>query len=248
MKNILESQSSDKSILSRFMNLFRCLFFLIILSPAILFSAIHYIRPKKTGSTTVINLLRNQLGDERFYQVGGENLITASDWDEAVEKISRLPPIGSKDIIVGHYPIWFFKLNDCDPDAFYFVTLRNPVKRTLSQFQHLRDKGFPIESPIDIQMNHMCHVLSSDPTLEGSALLEDAIANLDKMDHVIFLEDFEYGVRELFRKLGLDPTCEIPRKNSSKKRTFSLKVLRQVEKNNSLDIALYDYAINKYGR
>ena len=93
----------------------------------------------------------------------------------------------------------------------------------------------------------MCKMLCSDATLIGEELLEDSIKNLERMDFIIFQDDFENGLIKLTSVLNL----KIPQnpklvynqtKNSKKKETLSDEEIQKIREMNDLDIRLYEYA------
>lgn len=213
------------------------------------FGSIHYLRPKKTGSTTLSFLLRKHIDPKHLYCEGKKNLVLANDFSEAQRKLNTMRDIREDDVVIGHFPMWFFEQKvKHDADCFWFVTLRDPIERVLSQFRYMRKRGLTTQSPCDIQPNHMCRILSSDPELSDQGLLESAISNLHKMDMIIFLEDFEYGVRQLFNELNLPQPDVIPKRNSTSKAPVHPLVIEKLRKIHSLDILLYEYARTHFGK
>ena len=213
------------------------------------FSSIHYLRPKKTGSTTVASLLQEHIGEEHIYTNQREKLCQTKSASEAQSKLSTMKDVREGDCVIGHFPMWFFERKVThNSECFWFVTLRDPIERVLSHYRDAKQKGSAIRSPCDVQSNHMCRILTSDPSLSGQALLESAISNLHKMDLVIFLEDFEYGVLQLFDELNLPQPAEIPKRNATQKAPVQPAVIEKIRKINSLDVHLYEYAIAHFGR
>jgi hypothetical protein len=105
--------------------------------------------------------------------------------------------------------------------------------------------GLPVHSPLDVVSNLMCRMLASDPTLDGEALLEDAMHNLARLDFIIFLDDFEGGVNRLFHKLGIAHQGNVPRLNKTRRgKEFDESVIEEVRKKNALDVKLYQYAVD----
>ena len=117
------------------------------------------------------------------------------------------------------------------------------VSRVISHYYHKMRAGDDIQSPTEICPNLMCKFLCSDPTLRGEELLEDCKKNLESLDFIIFLDDFENGVNSLFKKLKLSSKGPIVVKNKSdKKRPITQEEKQKIREQNDLDIRLYEYA------
>ena len=204
-----------------------------------------YIRPAKTGSTSVISLLKAEFPEASFYEKTGVYLGNETSWKSAKKKLKKVPSIRDEDIVIGHFPFWFFLKKSTKQqrkEAFWFITMREPVERILSHYRaKLRDHK-ALTQPWDIEPNGMCRILSSDPTLEGEALLKNAIKNLNQMNLVIFLDDFEWGIEKLCQALGMTIPNQTPRQNPSPDLEFSNEVIRKIAEANELDIQLYNYA------
>jgi len=117
-----------------------------------------------------------------------------------------------------------------------------------------KKKGNLLQSnPLGVSANLMCRMLSSDYTLEGEELLEEAINNLDRMDAIIFFNDLENGIRRVFSELGLFVPRSIPHKNTTSdrktQRQYNIiqpitdELIEQIREKNSLDVRLYEYAL-----
>jgi len=85
--------------------------------------------------------------------------------------------------------------------------------------------------------------LSTDPTLQGEALLESAKENLQKLDCVLFFEHFTEDVIHLFNRFGIEiEEQEIPHINVTVKEPISESLLERIKKLNKWDMLLYEYA------
>ena len=96
--------------------------------------------------------------------------------------------------------------------------------------------------------NALCRYLAHDPLLEGKALLKSAKYNLQKIDCVLFLDQFPEEIPRLFKLLGIEiEPQEIPKINTTEKEPVSAQLLEEVRQLNGWDIQLYQYAkIDKF--
>jgi hypothetical protein len=166
-----------------------------------------------------------------------------------VDKAAPLPemPLPSHSVISGHFPFWWLKEKGLTSD-FCFTVLRDPVERVISHYFFKLKNGYPslgrpVHSPLDVVPNLMCRMLSSDPALEGEALFKSAIYNLERLDFIVFLDDFEGGARRLFKKMGFEHKGEIPKLNqTARKRKLDDQIVQKIRECNDLDLSLYEYA------
>lgn len=168
-------------------------------------------------------------------------------------RLSKMPQhridfIYSHPFVSGHLPFWAHKKNDPHFDERYIVTvLRDPVERVLSFWRYVnerreRSKREPLASPLEVDANGMCKMLTSDPDLTGDELLQSSIESLLRIDFIIFQDDFDNGVKKLFAKLNFPAPQEIPVLNTTKKEDVSAEVIEQIKELNALDIQLYEFA------
>ena len=157
--------------------------------------------------------------------------------------LNRFPMITQK-VAKGHLPFWFLQSKDPQFDSsFIFTILRDPVSRVISHYHHKVREGADMKSPTEVCPNLMCRFLCSDPTLRGEALFEDCKRNLEGLDFIVFLDDFENGVNSLFNKLKLRLKGPIvPKNEGEKKRPITEEEKRKIRELNDLDIRLYEYA------
>ena len=219
-------------------------------SPWICFASLNFLHIPKTGGTSMMSVLHGCFPSKDFYP------ITDLTWDEKAvirgnfalpneisDILNRYPLIEQK-IAVGHFPFWFLQSKDPQFDSsFTFTILREPVSRVISHYDFWVDIGRKISSPTEIDPNLMCKMLRSDCTLCGEDLLEDCKKNLESLDFILFLDDFEGGVRRLLKKLNIKYRGSVPRENkSSRRRQITDEELAQLIELNDLDIRLYEYA------
>lgn len=195
----------------------------------------------KTAGTTLNGLLVSNFNSQDIYphrKIYQHRVTTYSPKD--VSNVLRALPIIDHQLVSGHFPIWFLKEKDPNFNKSYiFTVLREPVDRVLSHWNAAGAEG----SPLDKCPNLMCKMLCSDATLTGEELLNDSINNLHRMDFIIFQDDFDNGVRNLFSRLNLTlPKNKIPHRNRSARKEISEKVLNELREINALDVRLYEYA------
>ena len=77
--------------------------------------------------------------------------------------------------------------------------------------------------------------------------LETAIRNLERFFHVGFQDDHVKSIRELFTKLDLPLPHVEQRVTENYKRTVSKRERQLLAELNTVDIALYKYAKDRYG-
>ena len=230
-----------------FWNILRVFFLL----PCCCTAALNFLHIPKTAGTTLMSLLDKNFKDSDFYpfkDLGhGKNSIEQREFlsqQEMTDILGQYPLITQK-FCRGHFPFWFLQQNDPDFDSsFTFTVLREPVSRVISQYYFKVGLEEEIDSPLEVCPNLMCRMLCSDCTLRGEELLEDCKKNLEQIDFIIFLDDFDGCISRLFRKLGLKNTGSIPAKNRSEKtRRITPEEKQGIRDLNSLDIRLYEYAI-----
>lgn len=218
---------------------------LVCFFPLALFGNLCFIHISKTAGTTMHALLQQHFGQSAIYPYRGigESGILVNQNAAPLEM-----PLSFQTVVSGHFPLWW--LRDNNLASFCFTILRDPIERVISHYFFKVQYGYPslglpVHSPLDVVPNLMCRMLASDLTLDGDALLEDAIQNLAHLDFIIFFDDFEGGVKRLFRKLGIAHQGNIPRLNKTKRgEELDVSIIEEVRKKNALDIKLYRYALN----
>lgn len=227
------------------MNHERCkqLFFLLFFSLTSLDARLYFLHIPKTGGTSLRLMLEQQLSFAEICPFRNRLDITG--------------PI-SYELVSGHFPYWLCKKLDPEFEKAFKVTiLRDPIERYLSFLRaKKRSDGFSdLESVFKLSQssdqrfkvglidNALCRNLSSNPILEGKALLESAKKNLEKIDWVLFFDYFEEDVIDLFQHLGITIEAkEIPKINTTIKEAVSDELLDKIRQIHLLDIELYKYA------
>jgi len=216
----------------------------ILFFPILGWAGIHFIHIPKTGGLTISALLDSHYKSEEIYPHRDAGQLARNTYDKNMmtEVLRAFPPLNRK-LTIGHFPFWFFQNKDPHFETSYiFTVLRDPVERVISSYFYQGEKEKKLNSPLDVIPNRMCKMLCSDVSLRGEALLEDCIQNLKKMSFLIFMDDFEEGIRRLFRRLELGPCPLIPHRNSSHKMAISQELIEEIKKANELDVRLYEYA------
>jgi len=209
---------------------------------------VNFVHIPKTGGTTLSQVLRENFHRSQIYPYAkvGNGHAAATTQEEVQSALRRLPEI-NHDLVWGHFPIWFFENKDPTYDTSYFFTvLRDPIDRALS---HARDKARGSKAEINPDKgvsNFLCKMLCSDCTLEGEALIEDCMKNLERMNFIIFMDDYENGVKRLFQELGLRVPENIPHYNSTERSPVRGEIIDKIRERNSLDIELYRRAVARF--
>lgn len=194
------------------------------------------------------DLLRKNFTEEEVYpfRLIKKYRIASYDPQDMADVLNEFPTI-EHEVVSGHFPFWFFQHKDPDFDSsFFFIILRDPVERVLSHYQMGLRKN-PQSSPLAIPPNLICKMLCSDPTKTGAELLKESIANLERMDFIIFQDDYERGVKQLFKKLNLTlDQGKIPKKNTTEKTPVSKEIIQKIREMNDLDVQLYKHAVARY--
>lgn len=219
---------------------------------------IDYIHIPKCGGMTINLLLRQQLPEAKKYpypdlhHVFEQNSIRIGQMSVSpalrASILKRFPMVAPKQNLVSiHAPYWFLKAKDPKfEDSFIFTSLREPIERVQSEYRFKR-KFFNDISYDAIPTNSLCYYLCSDPSLEGEELVADCIRNLERLDHIIFLDDFDVGVSELFQKLG-KRIEEVPVTNTTQYEPISDELRCDLIEKNRWDIELYRYAKEHFSR
>lgn len=238
----------------------RLLALLLLLSSALIASPrrIDFIHILKCGGTTIRTLLDEQLPHLNRYRHGELHHNFEGKYVR-VEQMSVSPALQAsilkhfpkltekQNLFSMHAPYWFFKAKDPNfEDSFKFTSLRDPIERVKSEYRY-RKKWLKHLSYSDIPTNSLCYFLCSDPSLTGEELVADCIKNLQMLDHIIFMDDFERGVIELFEKLG-KKIRRVPRTNTTQPAPISDKVLSNLIERNQWDILLYKRAKELFGK
>ena len=221
----------------------RCLCFASLCLPILAFERICFLHIPKTGGLTVRALLESRYVQNEIYAHTDAGQLARNTYDANVMSsvLKNFPPI-REPLAIGHFPFWFFQNKDPHfQTSFLFTVLREPVDRAISSYFY-RLANEELKSPLEVTPNRLCKMLCSDASLCGEDLLQDCIKNLQRMDFIIFMDDFEEGVKRLFRKIGFEDLKAVPHCNRSQRNKISKEDIQEIEKANQLDVRLYEYA------
>jgi hypothetical protein len=169
-------------------------------------------------------------------------------------------------VVTGHFPLCTAALLGV-PFA-TFTVLREPVDRTLSYLRHHRklvteDRDRPLEEIYDDPLrfhglvhNHMVKMLSLTPAEMTAGTmtrvdftpehLERAKAGLDSIDVVGIQERFDEFCAALESRFGWD-LGPPERTNRTEPVDVDATLVERIAADNALDVALYRYALERYG-
>lgn len=218
---------------------------------------IDFIHIPKCGGGTVSELLYEQFpGASRYpfralhYTEGIEIIMRRMDICPSLQAaiLNRFPEI-NESLATLHAPYWFFQYKDSNfASSFKFTCLRDPIERVRSEFRFRKKWHKHRQISYDeIPCNSLCYYLCSDPSLTGEELVHDCLRNLQQLDHLIFMDDYERGVVELFRKLGKEIGA-IPKHNATEDEPIPIEILDNIIERNRWDIELYRLAKSQFGR
>jgi len=225
---------------------------------------------QKTAGTTLRDRFRHHYGEAAIYPNrtdGRDKRLSVISLRHLLERwAARRDEIR---VIAGHFPLCTVELLDAD-----FTTLtvmRPPVERTLSYLRHQRklnraDQQRPLEAIYDdpfrfngLIRNHMTRMLSmtvdelraTDSVLtdvsdtdERLQRAKDALAGLDLFGLQPRLEEL---CAELTRRFGLDLGAPL-HSNATEVADAPEHLIARIESDNALDVALYEFASDLYGR
>lgn len=222
-----------------------------------------FVHMQKTAGTALWRRLHEEFDDASLYPGPGDG--TPPRTVLSVEHLLDRWQVRRQQIrvVTGHFPLCTVELLDAP-----FVTLtllRDPVERTLSYLRHHRettpgDAERSLEEIYDdpvrfeIVHNHMTKMLSltlSEMT-EGALThvefsrerLERAKSSLDRIGAVGFQEEFDSFCAELSDRFGWDLGPPIfMNRTTPVEAPHGLRA--RIERDNALDIALYEHARSK---
>lgn len=203
----------------------------------------HFLHVPKTAGVTLHSLLQQNFKIEETFVF--RQFSNTGQFDYLPKRVSR---VFGYNFVSAHFPFWYFQKNDLRFGQNYIVTvLRDPIERVISHWTYINSRRNlkdmePLQSPLDVHPNIMCKMFASDPNLTGEELLKSSIENLQKINFIIFQDDFENGVKALFAKLNFPIPQTIPVLNPSSKIEVSVETIKKIKELNALDIQLYEFA------
>ena len=143
---------------------------------------------------------------------------------------------------------------DHHPSLVYFTILRDPVKRALSQFYHMRHLNDKINSDVNkflkeqsgkakVFNNYMAFQITGKVVKNyNKEVAEEAIRRLEKFDHILFQETFAEDIAE-FVDYGWDINLMSDRnvRSTKQKDTSTDETLEKLSGSLGTDQAIYDH-------
>lgn len=220
-----------------------------------------FVHLQKTAGTALLKRLRHHFGPAAVYPTPSEQGTPEAvlDIDRMLERAGASPQI---EVVTGHFPLAAAGL--LGDDVATFTVLRNPVDRVLSFLRHQREvearfAATPLEAIYDdpvtstgLVHDHMVKMLSLTSTeMTAGALspvtvdeghLERATDNLASRVDVVGLQaHFDVFCADLERVFDWDLGPPV-RMNRTAPVPASKALCRQIERDNSFDVALYEHA------
>ncbi|MBX9924458.1 MAG: sulfotransferase family protein [Rhabdochlamydiaceae bacterium] len=205
---------------------------------------LYFLHIPKTGGTTIHTVLENQIHLNELYPPRKASM-------------ANIPV--NHEFVSGHFPFWFCAQLDPEFDqAFKFTILRDPVERVLSLLRYTKKhrpnlRSMNLDEIFELLIHNESHkndmtqntisFLTSQPDLPEEDVLKNAKDTLNKLDFVVFLDNFEQDTKELFEALGIQWNTEfLPHTNTTEAEYVSPELLEKIKELNKLDIDLYEYA------
>jgi hypothetical protein len=230
-------------------------------------SRFFFVHVQKTGGTALFKRLKHQFGERAVYPDASDGDVVSiapqlsidvllARWQERRDEVQ---------VVTGHFPLCTIELLG---GGFTSLTvLREPVARTLSYLRHHQkltpaDQDKSLEAIYDDEFrfqtlvhNHMVKMFSlttsemTDGTLTPVAFtpahLDRAKRNLATVDALGLQESFDEYCEHLERRFGWhlgDPL----RANRTMPVAVSESFRTRIAEDNSMDVELYDYALELY--
>lgn len=204
----------------------------------------------KTAGTTVNFILRSSFGlrhcdVEPWLGREAGRLVTADD----LRKIQRIYP--RLRSIAGHRLRPYSDIEKVYPNIQYFTFLRNPIKRTISLYQHEIRTGITKES-FENWIYHPHARNGQTRFLAETGKYQDAIEIIEKKQIFVGLvERFDESIFLLKQLICPDLNIAYIPQNIAQSNKIAQKIFDSEQKQlaieaNHEDIKLYDYIVNEY--
>ncbi len=208
----------------------------------------------KAGGTSLLQIIRNQ------YKPNQISAIKAVGERHTIKVGSRIKVITGHEVFGSHERI---------PNARYFTVVRNPVDRTVSYYNYIKrtphhflyERGFDPSMSLDQFLDAKLSTDIDNGQVRFIAGLETPFGSLKQQD----LQTAKYNIQTHMDIVGLLErmpetisllasaynwkVAEIPQANKTnpaQKTALSSETVARIEAINQLDIALYDYVVNRF--
>jgi len=215
----------------------------------------YFIHIPKTCGTSFRFMLYNQFPQNQIYPNMSDLRESGGKYLKFKEIISKKEDIqDSTHLFMGHYPFQGGNKIFTKPIN-YLTFLRDPVKRTISNIQHLQriKPEYKNDSISEIfeeehlsQKDLQTRFLSDSPFKKPTHIdrLEESKKNLEKIKFIGIAERFEESIELIEHTFNwkLGEILRLNQKKEDKNNELSEDLLNKIKAINELDIELYEYA------
>lgn len=229
------------------------------------YNRIYHYHIRKTGGTSL---------NKMFFSIGNTKEELFNIYSEVCNSINHVAVDREGKIYVGynnyaiekgdyfygfsHIPMHLLKIPE---KTFTFTIIRDPIDRILSHYKMLLSykRGNDSHASFDIEKDWVMegfsgfiervpakHLMRQLYMFSSNFNIEEALINISKCSHIIFMDDFENGVAGLFKKLGMD----VPGIYHEKKNDIILNIkdeeLFRLKENISKELIFYEKLKNIY--
>lgn len=206
-----------------------------------------FIHVPKTGGTTLRRMMTNHFPEASYYPTQKDLLNNKGKYLNQKELVDRQELMYGKSLIMGHYTIEL--IDHLKPNVKTIAFFRNPVDRVISHIKHIiaHDEKWKGADPNDVIERRIKYLGGAQTRMindSKSKNLNDMLKNINKLDFVGILENFDESVAMLNDKFNWK--CDLIKKENVGKseldRNITAKSMALICRNIKLDIIIFDHA------